>query len=357
MEEEKYIEILIVEDSQTQALQLQYILENQGYRISVARDGREGLDYLKKQQPSIVISDIQMPEMDGWELCSRIKSDDDLKDIPVILLTSLSDPKDIVKGLKSGANSFLIKPPKEELLFSRIKYVLANYELRKNKGAEFGIEFYFAEERHYITPERVQIIDLLLSTYEDAIDRNLDLERANIELKKANETILSQAHELKELLLRDELTGLYNRRGFFTLNEQQLKVTKRNEDSVWLFYIDIDGLKRINDDYGHQDGDRMLIETAELLKSVFRESDIIARIGGDEFIILLINNSRDSADILTDRLEESLKKYNKQKDRPHKLSLSVGVASYDFDTAVSIEETIHKADEAMYRHKRSKNEN
>ncbi|MBT4483244.1 MAG: PAS domain S-box protein, partial [Candidatus Latescibacteria bacterium] len=183
------------EDSPTQAAQIQYLLEDMGYMVSVAQNGREGLDFLKKHKPSIIISDIMMPIMDGWELCSRIKSDEELKKIPVIILTTLSDPLDIIRGLKSGAESFIIKPPNKRMLSSRIKFILANKELREMGSAEFGVEIVFADQKHFITPERVQIIDLLFSTFEISLEKNRELEQANKDLNLAKEALAQQAEE------------------------------------------------------------------------------------------------------------------------------------------------------------------
>jgi serine phosphatase RsbU (regulator of sigma subunit)/CheY-like chemotaxis protein len=185
------VQILIVEDSPTQAMKLQHILERHGYPVTAARNGTEALDALKRAMPTIVISDINMPKMDGYELCHRIKSDEQLKALPVILLTSLSDPKDILKGLECGADNFIVKPYDEEFLLSRIQYILVNRELRKNASAAQGTEIFFAGQKYRLTTERIHSIDLLLSTYETAVQKNL-------ELSKAKETLELQAVELRE---------------------------------------------------------------------------------------------------------------------------------------------------------------
>src|SRR3990170_9014172 len=126
------IEILVVEDSPTQAEQLKHILEQHDYSVSVANNGKEALSLINKHKPTIVISDIIMPEMDGYQLCRQIKADENLTNIPVILLTSLSDPEDIVRGLECGADNFITKPYDEKYLLSRIQYILISDELRKS---------------------------------------------------------------------------------------------------------------------------------------------------------------------------------------------------------------------------------
>ena len=111
--EDTQVEILVVEDSPTQAERLKYILEVEGYQVTVARNGKEALSSLSEHRPTLVISDIVMPEMDGYQLCRRIKADQDLRSIPVILLTALSDPSDVVKALECSADNFLTKPYEE----------------------------------------------------------------------------------------------------------------------------------------------------------------------------------------------------------------------------------------------------
>ncbi len=181
--------ILIVEDSPTQAERLRHILEQNGTEVRMAGNGKEALVEIRRERPRIVITDVVMPEMDGYELCGQIKRDPNLKDIPVILVTSLSDPKDVLKGLECGANSFIVKPYDEEYLLSRIRYVLANEELRKTESFKMGIEIYFAGQKYFITSDRVQILDLLLSTYESAILRNFELAQVQEELRKLNEDL------------------------------------------------------------------------------------------------------------------------------------------------------------------------
>lgn len=348
------IEILIVEDSKTQAVKLQYLLEQNGYRTSVAENGREGLDVFNKKRPSIVISDVEMPEMDGYQLCKQIRSDSKNKDIPVILLTSLSSAGDIIKGLEHGANNFVTKPYKEEFLLSRISHTLVNVELRKHAMSEMGIEIFFAGKKQFITPDRMQILDLLFSSYETAISKNDELEQANKELKKAKDRLEVQAEELRELSLLDELTGLNNRRGFFMLAKQQLKIEQRMKRGLHLLYFDMDGLKEINDNRGHQEGDLAIIETAAFLRKSFRDCDIIARIGGDEFVILMTGDSTGSGERILTHLNELIEIHNAKNENQHKLSLSFGITHYDTEHPCSLEEIIEQADKLMYEVKREK---
>ncbi len=190
-------EILVVEDSSTQALYLEGVLERTGYRISVVRDGQQALEYLADHQPTLVISDIVMPGMDGYELCRRIKGDERLKEIPVILVTFLSDPTDILKGLECGADNFITKPFNDSMLVSRIQYLLINREMRQHSAAGIGLEVYFGGKSHYLTAERLQIVDLLLTSFETTVANKLELEQANKKLREANQRLKEEIAERK----------------------------------------------------------------------------------------------------------------------------------------------------------------
>jgi len=159
---------------------------------------------------------------------------------------------------------------------------------------------------------------------------------------------------LKRISITDELTGLYNRRGFITLAEQQIKIADRTKKGILLFFIDMDKMKQINDVLGHKAGDMALIETATLLKEVFRESDIIARIGGDEFAVLALDATIATRDVLVRRLDNTLYRYNKKQGRHYELSLSVGIAYYDPYGPLSLDELMSIADNMMYEEKRKK---
>jgi len=171
-------------------------------------------------------------------------------------------------------------------------------------------------------------------------------------------TDLKQAQEeAKALSLTDELTGLYNQRGFFTLAEQHMKLarrTPRNKKGLLLVYADMDGLKQINDRFGHKEGSLALVKTADILRQAFRDSDIIGRLGGDEFAVLAIEAPEHSGELMSARLQKLFKEYNAQNNHPFELSLSVGTAVIDGDSEVSVQEVLTKADQSMYRDKLKK---
>ena len=192
----KKIEILIAEDSPTQAEHLRYILEKRGFKVWAVANGKEALESLKRQKPDIVVTDILMPEMSGYELCKRIRSDSDLKDVPVIIVTALSDPTDVLEGLEAEADNFITKPYDEGFLISRIQYMIANKELRKNSETEPGINVFFSGKNYYVTAERTHMLDLLLSTYESAYLQNRDLIKAQNDLKELNERLEETVREV-----------------------------------------------------------------------------------------------------------------------------------------------------------------
>ena len=183
------IEILIAEDSPTQAEKLRHLLEQHGYRVLVAANGRQALDMAIEGKPRLIVSDIMMPEMDGYALCDSVKSNDALKDTPVILLTSLAEPQDIIKGLQCGADNFVRKPYDDEYLLGRINLSLANQELRRNENLQMGIEVYFAGQRYFITSERRQMLDLLISVYEEAFRMNEALKAREQQLIRSYESL------------------------------------------------------------------------------------------------------------------------------------------------------------------------
>jgi diguanylate cyclase (GGDEF)-like protein/PAS domain S-box-containing protein len=160
--------------------------------------------------------------------------------------------------------------------------------------------------------------------------------------------------ELRTLSLKDELTGLYNRRGFQTLTEMQINIAHRLQRGMYVLYADLDGLKEINDTYGHSEGDRALVETAGIFKVNYRRSDIIARIGGDEFVVIPVGGSKDSVENIQARLQKGFDDFNAQSRLKYKLNISAGVVFYDPKLPCSIEELLLRADKFMYENKKGK---
>jgi diguanylate cyclase (GGDEF)-like protein/PAS domain S-box-containing protein len=159
---------------------------------------------------------------------------------------------------------------------------------------------------------------------------------------------------IQTLSLADELTGLYNRRGFLAFCKQHLKTIRRTNKGIVMVYADLDGLKGINDSFGHTEGDRALMKAAELLKETFRSSDVLGRLGGDEFTILAAVDPDGGREKLLARLQEKFDNYNALRVSPYDLSISVGVAQLDSEAGESMEDLMAAADAAMYENKRGK---
>ena len=441
--------VLIVEDSRTQAERLRYYLERNGFAVCCAVNGREALAQLRERLPALVVSDVVMPEMDGYELCREIRRDPALVDLPVILLTALTGATDVIDGLASGATDFLVKPYSEEALVARISRALTNRDLRSGATSRDGVEVWFSGRQYTLDSDRTQSVDFLLSSFEDAIDRNTQLNEANAQLtgalkristlerrfqnlmefspagllvvgsdgmiwyaNQAAERLFRQdAEELKgthfpfglhlgeptevtlalpghdiaiaelqvvettwgdsparlvsmwdvtenvglrrqleELSLTDELTGLANRRGFLLLAEQQRKLVSRGHAMV-LLYMDLNDFKSINDTLGHAAGDEALAETARLLGRCVRDSDILARMGGDEFAALLVDAQATFVQRAPRRVQEVFTERNGVASAPYDLSISIGAVSYLGEEPCTLEELISAADAAMYKDK------
>ena len=184
----------------TQALLLKKMLSRNGFAVTAAPDGEQAWNALTQAglRPLMIITDIQMPRMDGYELCRRVKGDTALCEIPVMLLTSLSAPQDIIHGLECGADNFLVKPCEEALLMGRIRTMLANCALKRGTADHGGIAVEFGGQRYVIDASRRQILNLLLSTYETAVKTNDELIVAHNELKAAQAQLI-EAEKLQSV--------------------------------------------------------------------------------------------------------------------------------------------------------------
>jgi two-component system, sensor histidine kinase and response regulator len=264
------IDILVAEDSMTQALTLQHVLQSNGYQVRTARNGREALSEIRENMPDLVISDILMPEMDGYELSKEIKRDSRFKDIAVILLTSHYNPEDILRGLESRADTFLMKPFSEEELLARISQVLNASGTPGGQRCVGEGEFFWKGRKYSLNVDRRQTINFLLSAYELAFQKNRESERARehllvvqkelIEAKEKAEAyneakssfLASMNHELRTPLntvigFSEVLLEQY----FGSLNDKQAEYVKNVRDAGkhLLFLInDILDLSRINAD-------------------------------------------------------------------------------------------------------------
>jgi diguanylate cyclase (GGDEF)-like protein/PAS domain S-box-containing protein len=199
--------------------------------------------------------------------------------------------------------------------------------------------------------ERLEEADLqLLSTMANIgtqLGRVVERERARKAAEDRAEAIRSQS-------IRDELTGLYNRRGFLELARQQLRIAQREQRAALLFFVDLNGMKLINDEFGHDEGDRALVDTAAVLRETFRVSDVVARLGGDEFVALMLDADVSKLEVFALRIRQALATRNAQGLRRYRLSASVGAAPYDADRGQTIESLLAHADTLMYEQKRAR---
>lgn len=188
--------ILIVEDSMVQAELLRRLLVQQGYRVTVASDGADGLAAAKKELPKLIISDITMPVMDGYEMCRAIRLDAALRNIPVILLTMLSDAKNVINGLNAGAGFYVTKPFNEQYLLSLINTIMMDPP--KYSEEKIEMELSIGGEKHQVSAGPQQIMNLFISIYENAVLKNSELISAQNQLSILNERMEEKTRELEE---------------------------------------------------------------------------------------------------------------------------------------------------------------
>ena len=287
------IKILLIEDNPGDVRMIREMLSDiKGARFHTesAEKLSEGLKRLSEVKFDALLLDLGLPDSNGMETLLRVISQ--YPELPVIVLTGLADEQAGVRAVHQGAQDYLTKgETNSDLLIRSIRYAI--------------------ERKRLLT-------------------------------------------EMRNLSLRDHLTGLYNRRGFFALAEQRFKVARRENTRLLFIIADLDGLKAINDTYGHELGDHALKDAADILKDTFRESDIIGRIGGDEFAIVVAENVPESAETVTSRIRDKIAAFKKEHIRHYQLSISIGIAHCDPASSCSIDEMLANADELMYQQKKAK---
>jgi two-component system, cell cycle response regulator len=284
--------LLLVEDNPLDAHLVRAMLGACGLAGDLALAGcvADARALLSERHFDLVLLDLFLPDASGLDALRQVRVL--APEIPIVVLTGRDDKEVALQAVREGAQDYLHKEGLDgEVLARAIRY---------------GIE------RHRLLTE------------------------------------------IRAMSLRDELTGLYNRRGFFTLAEQQLRVAGRTGRGMGVFFADLDGMKQINDLLGHEQGDRAIQEVTALLRGSFRASDIVARMGGDEFVVLALETDRDGIEIILRRLEERLAVENAVPGRAYALSLSTGAVLYDPAKPISVDELVSRADTAMYDQKRGK---
>jgi diguanylate cyclase (GGDEF)-like protein len=284
------ITVLLVEDDPADADLLKAALSSLKYMtvdLVCAKSLSTAFAHLDSQNFDVIISDLGLPDSQGLEVL--IKISEKVPEVPIIVLTGYDNEELAVGALKSGAQDYLIKGQADSnMLYRSIRY---------------------------------------------SIERNRLIQ------------------EFRSTSITDELTGLCNRRGFLMLAKKQLELAPRINKPMWLIYVDVDNMKSINDNLGHQEGDNALRDTANILKQTFRESDLLARIGGDEFAVLALETSETGADIVISRISTVMASFNAKEDRAYQLSVSMGTIPCDTSTSRDINSLLTMADKLMYEQK------
>jgi diguanylate cyclase (GGDEF)-like protein len=316
--------ILIVDTRPTDRQLYATLLGSLGYRVLEARDGSEALELARTELPDLVITDIIMPNIDGFTLTRRLHAEPLLAGVPVIFQTVHYLEAEVRRlATASGIQHILGKPAEPQQILQAVHECLKQ-PIERSKLPQTG----------ELQREHLQLLA------DKLYEKNLELEESN--------------ERLRNLSLTDELTGLNNRRGFMILANGLLKFSRRANHPICLLYIDMDSLKQINDTFGHTQGDTALTHFAHILTKTFRDSDVIARMGGDEFAVLTIDATESSIDVIQGRLQSNVDAYNLETVHGYTLSFSLGIIQVDLNSTFTVEALLALADEAMYAHKKKR---
>lgn len=291
--------ILIVDDNPENLDILATRLRFRGYEVVTADNGEEALAKVREAPPDLVLLDVMMPDIDGYEVTRHIKSDPDLPFIPVILVTARDSTQDKVAGLDAGADDYLTKPLNFPELEARVRSMMRIKELQD------------------------------------------ELEEKNRELEK--------------LSISDGLTGLYNHRHIQEVVHEEYERARRTGEPLSVVMLDFDHFKKVNDAYGHQVGDRVLQEMAEILNKTAREIDKLGRYGGEEFIAVLPETDAEEATTFAERVRERVERHHFAVGRaePLQLTISAGTATYPYPGVYNPRTLVQRADQALYAAKRA----
>lgn len=286
------LRVLVVEEGVPDAPSVRSLLagSDRAAEVRAAASLEEAIEQLRRSRFDVVLLDLFLRDSAGLDTQRAIAVH--AVDTPIVILTSRRHQPIALQAVRAGAQDFLAREGmRREMLVRAISYAI---------------------ERH----------------------RLLD--------------------EIRTASLRDELTGLYNRRGFTTLAEQQVRFAIRNSRPMALLFADLDGMKRINDSFGHGLGDDALRAMTEVLRRTFRACDVLARLGGDEFVALGLDADLGGAGVILERLQVNVAEFNAEAGRPYRLSASTGMAVFDPDQPLELGELLARADSAMYSQKRAR---
>jgi two-component system cell cycle response regulator len=286
--------ILVVDDNRDNVEIIATRLRFRGYDIDEASDGAAALERVKQNPPDLILLDVMLPDIDGYEISRRIKGDPETPFIPIILVTARDTTQDKVAGLDAGADDYLTKPINFPELEARV--------------------------------------------------------RSMLRIKKLQDEIERQNRELERLSISDGLTGLFNHRHIHALLNEEFERVGRTGERLTLAMFDLDRFKSVNDTHGHQAGDRVLEQFADILRESAREIDRIGRYGGEEFMVLLPDTSIDDAEVFVERVrrEVARRPFNIGGSEPLRMTTSAGIATYPHERINSPETLVRIADEALY---------
>jgi len=311
--------ILIVDDTPANLRLLYGMLNEQGYKVRMAPSGNLALKSAQAFPPDLILLDIRMSNMNGYEVCKQLKADMRTRDIPVIFISSLDQTEDKVKAFTFGGVDYITKPFRAEEVLARVKTHLEMYSLQQQLSAA-----------------------------------NLQLQTSNDRLRAEIEKRAQVEAALEELATTDALTNLYNRRHFFKLAEQELTRAKRYQLHFSLLLIDLDNFKAVNDNLGHLYGDRVLQVVAKCISENSRDVDISGRYGGDEFVILLPETQPSFAQVFAERLcQVTRAQLAELEEMTISVTLSVGIANTSWDKNLTFDTLLDRADQALYEAKRA----
>lgn len=314
--------ILIVDDSPDNIAIASMILEKDNYEILTATSGEQALEMARKARPDVILLDIQMPQMDGFQVCRRLKSEAATESIPVLFVSAHhKDAEAVSRGLTLGGDDYIVKP-------------FNSTELRA----------------------RVNVLARLKSHVDELLRKNFELEAANQALAHNIERLTQAQKVLEQLAVTDPLTGLYNRRYFEERMRETFSLIGRQKVTVHLLMFDLDHFKAINDRWGHSVGDAVLVHFSEIMRRCVRRHDIIARIGGEEFIIAMLNIPLEQATRAAERIRKEVE------GAPYRLgpdsipvTTSIGLASFgdgwSDNEPPTLDSLMKQADAALYRAK------
>jgi len=402
------IRILLIEDRPEDAQLLWETLREsnaQAFEVLHVCELSEGLERLARERFDLVLLDLNLPDSAGIETLARLQSES--PDVPVVILTGLDDADVAVQAIRLGAQDFLSKDGLTRRSVSGpIRYAIERYRMlsllcqqaEELHATEDGLQALLTENADGIAvvgrDGAIQFVNPAAESLFGAKEQELrgkpfgfpvavgettelDIVRAPgdatvVEMRAAEiqwqgewaylaslrdiTDRVKQREQLRQLATTDELTGLHNRRAFLELGGQQVKLADRAKSELVLVYVDVDRMKAIDDTLGHLVGDQALLDTAFVLVHTFRESDLVARIGGDEFAVLAIEAGLPAAKVLDARLKDRLKGLNAESNREFELSLTTGVAVYDPHKPGTFQELIHQADVSMLGGKMERSE-